>query len=73
MAPLNLTLAEFHDLDQMCDDKELPVAPFGANPLLTTFCLSQHNPIWATPPIPVIYIRPVPVRSALKVLTRMPP
>jgi len=40
----------------MCDDKELPVAPFDEKALLTTFSVSQHNPIWATPPTPVIYI-----------------
>ena len=34
----------------MCDDKELTVAPFDEKTLLTTFCLSQDNTIWATPP-----------------------
>jgi len=28
MAPHDLTLAEFHDLDQMRDDNELPVARY---------------------------------------------
>jgi len=53
----------------MCDDKELTVAPFDEKALLTTFCLSQDNPIWATPPAPVIYIWLVTVRLAQRVLT----
>lgn len=57
----------------MCDDKELPVAPFDEKALLTTFCLSQHNPIWATPPIPVIYIQPMPDQWDTRVLTRIDP
>ena len=54
----------------MCDDKELTVAPFDEKALLTTFCLSQDNPIWATPPTPVIYIWLVTVRLAQRVLIR---
>ena len=54
----------------MCDDKELPVAPFDEKALLTTFSVSQHNPIWATPPTPVIYIWLVTVRLAQRVLIR---
>ena len=53
----------------MCDDKELPVAPFDEKALLTTFSLSQHNPIWATPPTPVIYIWLATVRLAQRMLT----
>ena len=57
----------------MCDDKELPVAPFDEKALLTTFSVSQHNPIWATPPTPVIYIQPVPYQWDARVLTKIDP
>jgi len=57
----------------MCDDKELTVAPFDEKALLTTFCLSQDNPIWATPPTTVIYIQPVPDQWDARVLTRIDP
>ena len=57
----------------MCDDKELPVAPFDEKALLTTFSVSQHNPIWATPPTPAIYIQPVPDQWDARVLTRIDP
>ena len=52
MAPHDLTLAEFHDLDQMCDDKELPVAPFGRTLCQPLFVYLNSTPYGPPRPYP---------------------